>query len=561
MAFVKRTTQPNTNNKYYINQSYGGYNVCTVQQGSSGYVLPSCTGYAYGRFLEMLGDARCSLANIKPGLWYSYSSGRYDRGIEPQVGAILCLADPSGDGTGHLAVVEEVLSSSAVVISQSSIDSRVGIFSIETVHKSESGYVPAWCQGQYKFQGFIYCPLPNLLEDFIAEAEKHINEHGDWTWQTVGQQRGGAWCAAFMCACAKQIGVLDKIIPKTFACRTMLKIMRDTYGCEVLFGPHVGKNPVPRRGDLIFFRWDSNTDGTWNYCRHVGVVAEVTDSTVVTIEGNTGSGGSNYNRRVLRQNRKRQSKSIYAYARPKWGVASVSSSTPTDVPAGIPLYTDLNTRNDAIMREVCYVNSAYQPSIQMSGLRLSVINYTTQLSNLFSSVGGDTGEGVNIGTNVGISPGEGLSYNLDHAQQNVRIIFSQLTAAGLTASGAVGVLGNMMRESGCLPSAVNSNGGASGLCQWFGTRATNMKNYVGANWANNITGQVQFLLEELTTISQFRQINNYLRSCPNTLQGAMNAADEFCRDFEMLGSYRSSVSEVGIKYASEIWSKMIIQLD
>lgn len=49
-----RNKAPTSENKLYVNKSYGGENIFAAKD-SSGFVLPNCTGYCYGRCLELGG--------------------------------------------------------------------------------------------------------------------------------------------------------------------------------------------------------------------------------------------------------------------------------------------------------------------------------------------------------------------------------------------------------------------------------------------------------------------------------------------------------------------------
>ena len=49
-----RNKAPTSENKLYVNKSYGGENIFAAKD-SSGFVLPNCTGYCYGRCLELSG--------------------------------------------------------------------------------------------------------------------------------------------------------------------------------------------------------------------------------------------------------------------------------------------------------------------------------------------------------------------------------------------------------------------------------------------------------------------------------------------------------------------------
>ena len=49
-----RNKAPTSENKLYVNKNYGGENIFAAKD-SSGFVLPNCTGYCYGRCLELSG--------------------------------------------------------------------------------------------------------------------------------------------------------------------------------------------------------------------------------------------------------------------------------------------------------------------------------------------------------------------------------------------------------------------------------------------------------------------------------------------------------------------------
>lgn len=124
------------NNKYYRTTAVGGYNKCrdryswgtksvnTVYQEDEnneghkmtvtfykGCVLPNCTGYAYGRFMECQGITSCKLCIGDAGSWYYYKDN-YKRGSQPRRGAVLCWP-------GHVAVVEDFTDAHNVTWSES----------------------------------------------------------------------------------------------------------------------------------------------------------------------------------------------------------------------------------------------------------------------------------------------------------------------------------------------------------------------------------------------------------------------------------------------------------
>lgn len=131
---------------------------------TSGYGLPNCTCYAWGRFWE-ISDTNKDYTN-PPTLstrnaenWYPFTDDGYERGSTPRLGAIICwrkgVAGDSDDGAGHVAVVEEVFDNGDITISQSAWDG--GYFWTQKLTASENYAIP-----NQTFQGFIYNPFVSL---------------------------------------------------------------------------------------------------------------------------------------------------------------------------------------------------------------------------------------------------------------------------------------------------------------------------------------------------------------------------------------------------------------
>lgn len=150
MSYKPRLSAPSTSDENWIHTSKGGKNSCILITGNS--VLPNCVGYAWGRFMEVLGSTpKLSRGNAED--WYGYTQDGYKRGQTPKLGAVICWrkgrAGNENDGAGHVAIVEKINSDGSIVISQSGYKSSR--FWTCTVKKGYalSGYV---------FQGFIYNP-------------------------------------------------------------------------------------------------------------------------------------------------------------------------------------------------------------------------------------------------------------------------------------------------------------------------------------------------------------------------------------------------------------------
>lgn len=111
------------------------------------------------------------------------------------------------------------------------------------------------------------------------------NVGGQPYWSWYGFNNRVEWCACFVSWCANQCGLIEKgTIPKFSACvdgvawfkRNNRWYDRKQRGC-------------PITGDIIFFDWrKKNNGGQDGVPDHVGIVKEVKDNRVYTVEGNSG---------------------------------------------------------------------------------------------------------------------------------------------------------------------------------------------------------------------------------------------------------------------------------
>ncbi len=102
--FEPRLTAPDSSNPYY-NSELNVYS-------QSGYGMPNCVAYVYGRIYEITGEAPLISSGSASDWWYTNKSkGYYEYGQEPQIGAIACWSN-------HVAVVEKI-EGNTITISQS----------------------------------------------------------------------------------------------------------------------------------------------------------------------------------------------------------------------------------------------------------------------------------------------------------------------------------------------------------------------------------------------------------------------------------------------------------
>lgn len=184
-----RTECPSRNNKYYNNKAHGGLsdavNGSPMIKGLT--VLDNCVGWANSRFNEIINDPNlegivkpfeyqlvCNAENFiesakKQGL--SISPTPIEGGIMVwQKGKTL----GSGDGAGHVAVVEEVYADGTILTSESGWNA----WAFKNVRRDNSN--GRWGQNNlYKFRGCIInpsivnpkvVPVPPLVEDGIGGA-------------------------------------------------------------------------------------------------------------------------------------------------------------------------------------------------------------------------------------------------------------------------------------------------------------------------------------------------------------------------------------------------------
>lgn len=153
--FEERYVAPAKGNPYYTTVNGGGYNKCIAINGTS--VLPNCTGYAWGRFMEIGQMKTCRLSTGDAQNWWNHADG-YKRGQTPKIGAVMCWGKAPGGKYGHVAIVEEVYDDGTVVASMSNWSEKQTLPYFE-----RRAYVPPYnTSSGLPFQGFIYNPAVEI---------------------------------------------------------------------------------------------------------------------------------------------------------------------------------------------------------------------------------------------------------------------------------------------------------------------------------------------------------------------------------------------------------------
>lgn len=201
--FVPRLTAPQYGDKYYNKKGKGGYNPCIIgnypynSSNPTGYlglnVLPNCTGWATGRFAEIIGEPRCQfLGNTNAKNYYQLAVRQgLEVGQEPRLGA--CAVWDDGQ-YGHVGIVERLLGEDAFLMSQSGWFSRIPVWWGTHYRGASKNWVNGtdytWMKN-YKIVGFVYNPAVEeeevKQEDFnrmmavwlINQANKPADTYAD----------------------------------------------------------------------------------------------------------------------------------------------------------------------------------------------------------------------------------------------------------------------------------------------------------------------------------------------------------------------------------------------
>lgn len=162
--FTKRTTKPK-NNKCYIRKSSGGWSNAIKGKPMDKYadVLSNCVGYSNGRFAEIMNEIFgttgikyqivCNAENfIEKAKSYGLRVAK-----TPHLGGIMVWQKgktlKQSDGAGHVAIVEEIYSSSSIYTSESNYGGKAFL----NVKRSNAN--GRWGLGSaYSFRGCIVNP-------------------------------------------------------------------------------------------------------------------------------------------------------------------------------------------------------------------------------------------------------------------------------------------------------------------------------------------------------------------------------------------------------------------
>lgn len=538
--FKPRLDAPSVTDPNWIVQADGGKNPCIRIVGNS--VLPNCTGFVIGRMLEVFGNDAYSLPwQENAGEYYPKlkESSVWKRSDKPTLGCIGCYKSTVGSW-GHVLVVEQVNADGSITTSESAYQGKR--FFTQTLRPPYYTWNSA-----FALQGFIYNTKgPTTSSSKIEELIKNAKYVVGKSIKKVITESNKPTSAELILYCAKKIPdvvgtvMSNRVSPSDFVATSVNKNMG-----SFITGPLFGRVIIPKPGDIAVLR----TSKTRTYkkdtdCDEVCLIVEVNDPYFKVVHIAIGD-------IIELQTYKDSSKQISGYYRPKWSLLDTS----TDYMVGYaPLgkfYDTENTAEDATVREVAYINNNSKPTINKSSVKLSVVNYTTMLSSVMDGLLVPSIVSGNIGDNVIV---DGVT------NQKARECIQFFIGKGLNAAAACGICGNIEAES--VPpyntASVGDFGTSFGICQWHLGRGAAMKQFVGAGWENNLTGQLEYLWTELQSAYK-NSVLIPLQSVTNNEQGARQSADIFVRRFEVPYD-PDGQSVIRQKNASTLYNQLVVQM-
>ena len=163
--FKPRLCKPENGNPFYNTIGNNGYSYAIegYPKDSGCNVLANCVGYAYGRFNEISNNTK--MTYLEPRNAERFYDIAIAQGLTvsqtPSLGACMVwqagpTREPKGeDGAGHVAIVEQVISDTEVVTSESGYGCASPFWTQTRKKGSNNGWGAG---GDFKFLGFIKHP-------------------------------------------------------------------------------------------------------------------------------------------------------------------------------------------------------------------------------------------------------------------------------------------------------------------------------------------------------------------------------------------------------------------
>lgn len=412
---------------------------------------------------------------------------------------------------------------------------------------------------------------------FLAAAKSFLDiSSWDYAYQELCNYAGypgyeGAWCAVYVMGCAGAAGLLGSVIGGGNAYAWgPLWASAAYYGGTLIpgYGINGGNIVIPQPGDLVTWAWEEQYYWLPNepHASHVGIVVGVEGNQMITYEGNTDGGYSRQKYRDL------DSWAVNMFMRPDWSRAGDTAVPPTGItgfggsgssdggngypvvsgyygnPNIPPLYSLRNDPHDMSIRQVGYMNNSYDFTNSETNIAISVINYTSLLSDLFDYFV----RGVRTGSRIDTS-------NLfNKYTNNIKIAVDFFISNGFAASSAAGIVGCLKKYSRVEPShseTLATNERLEGIGAWEGDKLQRLKDKLGYGWNIDLTGQLDFLLSDL--LSNFSNLVVDIKGRPLTASEAEDVAEAFMWKYNKHFWYGPDVKEAR-NFAKEIFNTIVI---
>jgi hypothetical protein len=550
---------------------------------------------------------RASLPSGNAGTWWTSVGKTYSRSQQPQVGAVICWSIPGK--AGHVGVVERVDKNAngtvkSILCSQSSYGKNHDGMYFGTSVLTPPSYTN-WVGSSAVFQGFILNPAVasgtcKPLEDssssatspidpvtttdgnttggqqllgagdaflYIAKSKADDPKAHAWVQEMIPSIGNGAWCAAFVSACAKAATINGKAIGIANTC-SGIKSGTEALGGQSVDGPRRGNTTfIPKAGDLALFYWGSS-GSTYD---HIGIVTGYTTNPLKleTVEGNT-SGGCHYRSYTMNGSSVYSNlKSVVTYVRPNWNAVGGimvdvgSASMMDDYGFVARLYDKINTKEDPIIREVGYINKEMKPSISSSNIRLSIINHTLVYSGLMLAMGtpGSFQSYVQDAINTQYPDFDSsLTFIENNLAPVPRAIYDYMRTHGCkNASALSGILANIQVASGYQTAAkgalTDGRYMSCGIFQWYQNKDRMIEKV--PDWEVNLTGQLDFFWEQITSWEEYLPIRRLVTETKNEdARTAKQCAEYFLLHFEKHPDASKNIGRIH-EAAYDIYAKLI----
>ena len=186
--------------------------------------------------------------------------------------------EESDDGHGNIVQTETTVTETFlyITVSHKTVDEMAAMYGF---NQEQKDYLAELLQGENnQLWSQVLYGIGYSDDQIVTVALSQVgNVGGQPYWSWYGFDSRVEWCACFVSWCANECGYIDAgIIPKYAGCVNGVQWFRDR-------GQWADGSYEPSPGTIIFFDWES--DGVTD---HTGIVQKCENSTVYTVEGNSG---------------------------------------------------------------------------------------------------------------------------------------------------------------------------------------------------------------------------------------------------------------------------------